>query len=140
MSFNVKEYKFFKNDNFNSYRKLKIDKIKFDYNKTKTRIPHNFRILKLQIKEQVSQDKDNKNLLNEKNKYARHSHLKFKFKEKFKINRLDLVEKNKLQFGKDLNLTSRVEKNLYDNFESNQKNKKMKYFLTKKDLFFENIK
>ena len=130
ISLNGKKYKLIHNKNFNSYRNSNNNKNE-KYKETKSRIPNNFRMFKLKIKDQESIENNNKNTI--------HSHLMHIFRKKLTKNKINKKEINKLYFGKNLNLTNRAQRNLHDIIENNSINNKMKYFLTKKDLFFDKI-
>ena len=130
ISLNGKKYKLIHNKNFNSYRNSNNNKNE-KYKETKSRIPNNFRMFKLKIKDQESIENNNKNTI--------HSHLMHIFRKKLTKNKINKKEINKLYFGKNLNLTNRAQRNLHDIIENNSINNKIKYFLNKKNLFFDKI-
>ena len=91
-------------------------------------------ILKIRINNKIFPDFGEKILLTERHNSSKKSHFKNIFEKKLYRNKDDYMNYKALYFNR--NLTSRGERNLYDEFEYNKKYQKTKNYFTRNDFYF----
>jgi hypothetical protein len=129
LSFNKKNREnLFRNSNNDENMKMK---------NIKNRVGSNRNVFNSQIKDLVNQNKDSKTILNEKDNLAK-NHFNNIFEEKLNKNE-DKNTHNKLNLNQKLNLTYKRERNNHRKLILNEKSNEVKYFLTKKDFFYEEM-
>ena len=128
LSFNKKTREnLFRNSNNDEIKKKNI----------KNRVGSNRNIFNLQINDKVNQNKDSKTILNERDNLARNHFVNILEKKLYKNG--DKNTNNKLNLEQKLNLTYKRERNNQRKFILNEKSNDIKYFLTKKDFFYEDM-
>jgi hypothetical protein len=126
---------FNKKNRENLFRNSNNDEIMKKKN-IKNRVGSNRNVFNLKIKDLVNQNKDSKTILNEKDNLEK-NHFNI-YEEKLHKNG-DRNTHNKLILNQNLNLTYKRERNNHRKLILNEKINEMKYFLTKKDFFYEDM-
>ena len=103
----------------------------------KNRVGSNRNIFNLQINDPINQKKDSKTIINERDNLSR-NHLINIFEKKLYRNG-DKIPNNKLNLNQKLNLTYKRERNNNRRLFLNEKSNEVKYFLSKKDFFYEDM-
>lgn len=101
----------------------------------KSKVGSNQNIFNLKINDKLNQNKDCKTIFNERDNSSRNYLINI-FQKKFHKNG-DRNTNNKLNLNSKLNLTFKKERNAHRRLILNEKSTEIKYFLTKKDFFYE---
>ena len=101
------------------------------------RVGSNRNIFTLQLTDKMNQNKECKTILNDRDNLARNHFINI-FEKKINKNE-DKNTNNKLNLNQKLNLTYKRERNNHRKLILNEKNNEVKYFLTKKDFFYEDM-
>jgi hypothetical protein len=127
---------FNKKNRENLFRNSNNDEIMKKKN-IKNRVASNRNIFNLHISDKVNQNKESQTILNERDNLTRNHFINIFGENLYKNG--DKNTNNKLNLNQKLNLTYKRERNNHRKLILNEKSNEVKYFLTKKDFFYEDM-